>query len=60
MRWSNWVQAVTWAAEKTDQQLRKYVLPKVGFCCSTVLEVLGSGSGGFGARKQKNQVKLNR
>lgn len=53
MRWSNRVQAVTWAAEKIDQQLHKYVLPKVAFCCSTVWEVLGSESGGFGARKQK-------
>lgn len=49
---------MTWAAEKTDQQLRKYVLPKVGFCCSTVLEVLGSGSGGFGARKQKKSSEI--
>lgn len=52
MRWSKRVQTVAWTA-KSDQQLQKHILPLVAFGCSTVLEVLGSKSGGLGAKKQK-------
>lgn len=44
---------MAWTAKKSGQQLQKHVLPRVAFGCSTVWEVLGSKSGGLGARKEK-------
>lgn len=49
---------MVWTAKNSDQQLQKHVLPSVAFGCSTAWEVLGSRSGGLGARKEK--LKGNR
>ena len=49
---------VAWTVKKRNQELQKHVLPSVAFGCSTIWEVLGSKSGGLGARKEK--FKCNR